>query len=303
MKYEKLCHAILQEIPVSNIDDVFHCVTRLRFILKDQSALNCEALEKIDGIIQVKEVGDQLQLMIGPHVRDLYDEFCDIANLDKNAEVREEVAHPSSTDERSIGTKLFDHLSAIFTPIIPAFCACGMIKCVTLLLTVSGLLAESDGVITILNVVGDVPFYFLPFFVGYTTSKRVKLNEMFGLIIAGTLLYPTILTQSAGETIHFLFFDIPCYVYTSTVLPVILSVIAFSYLYKLIDRFMPKSLSLILTGTISLMIATPLLLFVVVPLGNYIAVYVTGLVGFLFDFSGPIAGAILTGLMPFITMA
>ena len=306
MKYETLCNDILKQIDRDNIKDVFHCVTRLRLILKDRNAVDKEALSKIDGIIQVKETGDQLQLVIGPHVADVYDEFCDIAHLDKN-EMIDEKEENVSTDipkKRKVRvTNVFEHLSAIFMPLIPAFCACGMIKCITLLLTVSGFLSETDGIITTWNMIGDVPFYFLPFFVGYTTAKRFKLNEIYGLIIAGCLLSPTLLNQTAGAEIHFLFFDIPCYSYTSTVLPVLLSVICFSYLYRAVDRLIPKSLSLVLTGTIALCIFMPLILFIIAPLGNYASVYATRTVSFLFNTSGPLAGALLAGLKPFITMA
>jgi len=303
MKYEKMCRDILTIVKKDNIQDVFYCVTRLRLSLKDINAVDKEALAKIDGIIQVKEVGNQLQLVVGSNVQKIYEEFCQIAEIDQKDPVAESKAETVKASGGSIPSRILDTLSSIFLPIMPVFVAGGMLKSLVLILTVFNLVPSDNGVVIVLNAIGDVPFYFLPFMVGYTTAKRYKLNEVFGLMIAGCLMYPTLLNQTAGASIPFLFFNIPAYSYASSVLPTLLCVIAFSYLFKFVDRFIPSNLKIVFSAMISFAIFMPILLTVVAPLGNYLGVLLSNVTLTLFSTVGPLAGALFAGLMPFIIMA
>jgi len=303
MKYEKLCNDILQVIDEDNIQDVFCCVTRLRFVLKNNN-VDKKALEEIDGIIQVKETASQLQLVIGSHVQEVYRDFCEITGFEANTQLADDnVKQGTNNKKSSIVEKVLDTLSSIFLPIMPALVAGGMLKSVVLILTTLKIIDGSNGIGIVLNSIGDVPFYFLPFMVGLTTAKRFKLNEMFGLMVAGTLLYPTFMNQTAGAAITFGFFDIPAYNYASTVLPTILSVIAFSYLFKLVDGFVTSNLKLVFSGLITFAIFMPILLFIVAPLGNYLGVGLGSVTQALFNTTGPLAGALFAGLMSFIVMA
>lgn len=88
MQYEKLCKDILEAIGgKENISEVFHCVTRLRIIAKDKNKVDFEKLKNTKDILQVKEIGNQIQLVIGLQVPDVYDDFCEMTGLDKKAEV------------------------------------------------------------------------------------------------------------------------------------------------------------------------------------------------------------------------
>ena len=176
MKYEKMCRDILTIVKKDNIQDVFYCVTRLRLSLKDINAVDKEALAKIDGIIQVKEVGNQLQLVVGSHVQKVYEEFCQIAEINQNDPVAESKAETVKASGGSIPSRILDTLSSIFLPILPLFVAGGMLKSLVLILTVFNIVPNDNGVVIVLNAIGDVPFYFLPFMVGYTTAKRFKLS-------------------------------------------------------------------------------------------------------------------------------
>ena len=302
MKYEQLCNDILKVITKDNIQDVFHCVTRLRFIVKDKSKINVNELEEIKGVMQVKEVGNQIQLVIGSHVQEVYENFCAISGFKVNAEVAAD-ADDLPKEKVSIGAKILDTLSSIFLPVMPVLVAGGMLKSLVMILTTFNIIAGDNGIIVVLSAIGDAPFYFLPFMVGLTTAKHFKLNEAYGLMIAGILLYPTFLNQTAGTTITFGFFSIPAYSYASSVLPAILSVIAFSYIYKFVDKFIPSNLKIVLSGLISFAIFMPILLAVVAPLGNYLGILLGSSTQFLFNTTGPIAGALFAGLMSFIVMA
>lgn len=303
MKYENLCREVLNIIKKDNIQDVFYCVTRLRIVVANKEEVDKEALTKIDGVLQVKEVGNQFQLVIGSHVKEVYNEFCEIGGFSMEDEAETENQSTSaSSSGGSLGARFLGTLSGIFLPLLPVLIAGGMLKSFVIILTTFNLIEDTNGVVTILNVIGDAPFYFLPFMVGYTTAKRFKINEMYGLMIAGVLLYPTIMNQLAGESIEFLFFNIPANNYASSVMPVILSVIIFSYAFKLIDRIIPRSVRIVFSGFLTFLIVMPVLLFVVAPLGFYLGESFSNIVVWLFDTAGPLAGALTAGLMSFIVM-
>lgn len=304
LKYQDLVNQILQIVPKENIQDVFCCMTRLRLIVKDKGLVDKAALEKIDGIIQVRETGNQFQLVIGTHVQDVYSDFCDMTGFSRKESIGDDDEIPAAPEEKgSLPNRILDTLSSIFLPIMPAFVAGGMIKSLVAIITTFEWLQADDGVITVLTAIGDAPFYFLPFLVGATTAKRFKLNEMFGIMIAGCLMYPTFLSQTAGESIRFIFFDIPAYSYASSVLPTVLSVIAFSHLFRLVDRFIPANVKIVFSGMIAFAIFMPILLAVVAPLGDYCGQLLSTVTTSLFNTLGPLAGGLFAGLMPFIIMA
>lgn len=306
MKYEVLCNEILKIIPKDNIKTVFHCVTRLRFIVKDKGAVDQEALKKIEGVLQIRDSGEQIQVVIGPHVGDVYEEFCEIAGLEKKAEVQEEKEEAGSADQKEKKNislaGLLDVLSSIFTPVLPAFIAGGMTKCLSMLLTAFGILEAENGVIIMLDTIGDAPFYFLPFILAYTASKHFKLNEVLGLMAAGCLMYPTILEQTAGESIHFLFFDIPSINYATSVLPIVLAVILLSYVHRWLDKIIPKNIGVAFTGMITFVLCMPVILWVIAPLGYNCGILLGEVMLYLFETAGPLAGALFTGFMPFLVI-
>ena len=302
MKYETLCNDILNVVAKENIQDVFCCVTRLRLIVKDKSAIDRSALENINGVIQVKEVGNQLQLVIGPHVQDVYREFCAVTGFKEKDAIGDDDETPAEAAKQTPLEAVMATLSSIFAPIIPAFCTGGMIKCIVLLLTTFGVLSDTSGEATLLNLIGDAPFYFLPFLVGFTTAKQFKINQIFGIMIAGCLMYPALINQTAGESIHFLFFDVPAYSYATSVLPVILCTILFSYLFRAIDRVIPANVRLVFSGTIAFAVFVPFLLGFIAPLGNWCGNALSGVIMALFNTAGPLAGALFTGVLPLLIM-
>ena len=300
MKYQKLCDDILAVVSKDNIQDVFCCITRLRLIVKDKSAVDVGKLEGIKGIIQVKETGNQLQLVIGTHVRDVYEDFCSITGFTEKASIGDD---ETPKNQGSIASRVLDVISSIILPILPAFITGGMIKSLVLILTTFNMAPSTSGAVAVLNAIGDAPFYFLPFLVGMTTAKRFRLNQAFGVMIAGCLMAPTFINQTMGEDIRFLFFSIPSFSYASSMLPTALSVIAFSYLFRLVDKHIPTNFRIIFSGFISFTLFMPILLAVVAPLGNYCGEAMSSGIVALFDAAGPLAGALVSGLMPLMVMA
>ncbi|WP_172696998.1 MULTISPECIES: PTS transporter subunit EIIC [Clostridia] len=301
MKYEKMCKEILTIIGQENIVDVFHCVTRLRFIAKDKEKVDLKKLGEVEGVLQVKIVGNQIQCIIGPHVGEVYEDLCKVGEFEQKPEIDEEVGEEKTEKKKITFNTFLEGLSSIFMPLISVFCAGGMIKCLSIILSSCGILADGSGTLTLLDAIGDAPFYFLPFMVAYTTAKRFKLNELLGLMVAGVLMYPTIM-ENAGSGINFIGIHITCYSYASTVIPTVLCVILMAYIYRFVDKLIPKNLSLVFTGMISFTVFMPLLLWIIAPLGNHVANVLSVFFETLFHVAGPLGGAVFTGVMPFLVM-
>lgn len=284
-----------------NISQLTHCATRLRFVLKDDSKADVKELDRIEGVLKAQNKGGQLQVVIGAKVDSVYEELCKIANI------KSEDSGEKSKKGNPVN-RVLETIAGIFTPILPALVGCGMIKCLATILTAAGLVSGKSGVISIINMVGDVVFYFLPFFLAVSAARKFKTNEFLAIALAGTLLYPTILdaanniAKTKVTTINFLGLPILLVKYTSSVIPIILTVWALSYLYKAVDKVIPEFLRVILTPMITLLVMVPLELILLAPFGSYVGNQLTWVINMLFSIGGVLAGALLGFFRPILVM-
>lgn len=298
-EYGKLCNEILSAVGGSqNIKNVFHCITRLRIVPVNRDLVNMEQLNKISGIIKVVESSGQIQCVIGTTVSEVYLQFAEIAGVNSGGGVKSE-SEDVVEKKQNLIVRGLNTLASCVTPGLYAIVAGGMIKGIVSLITALNLVPASSDVITVLNAIGDVPFYFMPFTVGYAAAKRFKVKEIFGIMTAGILLYPTFMSPAEGITSYaFGFLSIPAFNYKSSIFPVILSVWIFSMIFHFIDKHMPKNLRIVFSGALSFLIAAPLFLAFAAPLGNYVAKIMTGTFAWLFTNAGIFAGALFCGIIP-----
>lgn len=242
MKYEKLIQGILENVGgADNIQDAVHCATRLRLRLKDDSMVNEEALKEMDGVLQVIKLSGQFQIVIGTHVNMVYKEFMEYIGREAKAEVEAEnlkdaASMKAEMKEKRVKSSLIDLISGIFSPVLGIMMATGFLKGILILLSAVGLLESTSGTYQILYMAADCFFYFLPVFLGYTAMKKFGGSPFVGMALGLILLYPTIGTLMAGESIGTIFsgtiFQADIYVeflgipvmlrnYSSTVFPVI----------------------------------------------------------------------------------
>ncbi len=299
-EYTALCESILRNIGgKENIKDVFHCVTRLRIVPVNRDLVNMEELQKTKGILKVIEGSGQIQCVIGTDVQNVYEEFLKTADIKNGGGEVKADPEPISEKKQNIIMQGLTTLAACVTPGLYAIVAGGMIKGVISLITAIGLVSSSSDVIKVLNAVGDAPFYFMPFIIGYAAAKRFKVKEVFGIMTAGILMYSTFMSPAEGITGYkYLFFNIPAYNYKSSIFPVILSVWLFSVIFHFVDKHMPKNVRIVFSGALSFLIAAPLFLAFLAPLGNFIAGTMVGAFGWLFTHVGPLAGALFCGIIP-----
>lgn len=307
-KYEngKLCSDILEAFGgPANVKNAYHCITRLRLVPANRDLVDLEKLRQISGILKVVESSGQIQCVIGTTVPEVYNDFIAISGVSAGGTVEAEAAEEAAVEEKkpNLFIRALNTLASCVTPYLYAIVAGGMLKGIISLITAIGLVSGDSGMITVLSAVGDAPFYFMPFLVGFAAAKRFKVKEVFGIMTAGVLMYPTFLSPAEGVTAYrFLFFDIPAYNYKSALFPVILSVWLFSVVFHFIDKRMPKNLRIVFSGALSFLISAPLFLAFLAPLGNMFAKVLTGAFAWLFTNAGPFAGALFCGIIPLTIM-
>lgn len=300
MKNKELAGKIVKLIGgTENISQSWHCITRLRFNLNDERQVKVDELKTLDGVLGAQFQSGQFQVIIGAKVAEVYEEIDHLAGHSSN-----DSAPVKNTSKMNPIEVVFDVISGIFTPILPAIVGSGLIKGIMALFVSLGWLAETSSTYQVLQIFSNAVFYFLPFLIAYSAAKKFKTRESLALALAGILLYPTMLEGAAkgADPLSFLGLSIPLNNYTSSVLPIILGVLLLSFVDKWITKVIPKSLSIVFTPVLSLMITAPLTLAFIAPIGNVSGQYLEIFFTSLFNFAGPIAGLLMGGLMPLIVL-
>lgn len=305
-KYENLAKEILENVGgKENINSLTHCVTRLRFRLKDESKANDEVLKNNPGVVTVMKSAGQYQVVIGNHVPLVYADVCELAGISNGTQQEEEEA------PQGLFNKLIDIISGCFQPILGPLCAAGIIKGLNALLVfILGSSFNNSGTYMILNAIGDSIFNFLPIILGYTAAKKFNVNVVVGMIIGATLCYPTIQTDTlsaAGKAIGTLpfigsyytkFIGIPFVSgnYTSTVVPVICIVALAAQIQKIAKKFVPEMLQNFFVPFFVLIISLPIGLLVIGPVVSLLTTVLSNMFAGLYAFS-PIVTAFVIGAL------
>ena len=290
VKYEELVNFIIKNIGgKENVISLTHCVTRLRFQLKDESKANDEVLKANDGIITVMHTAGQYQIVIGNHVGDVYETI--LPKLGLSGEVVE------TKNKTSIKDKFVDLVSSIFMPAIGMLCACGMIKGLNTILSFAGIYSSTSGLYTLIDAIGDSIFYFFPVIIGYTSAKKFKLTPFVGMVIGLALCYPTI--NGADLSIVGIQMNVS---YTSTVLPVILTVAVAAPMERLLNKYIPDVVKSFLTPMIVILLSTILGYMIIGPVANTVAGWLSDGVLSLYSISPVLAGIVFGGLWQVIVV-
>ncbi|MDL0435895.1 MULTISPECIES: beta-glucoside-specific PTS transporter subunit IIABC [unclassified Niallia] len=313
MKYEQLAKDIIANVGgKENVSNVVHCITRLRFKLKDEGKANTEVLKNMDDVVTVMKSGGQYQVVIGNHVPDVYKAVVTVGGFQGQEQVDEEEGPKGSLFSRFI-----DMISSIFTPVLGVLAASGMIKGFNALFVALGWLTNTSGTYQILNAAGDALFYFLPIFLGYTAIKKFGGTPFIGMAIGAALVYPTLSTLTTGDPLYTVFagtmFESPIYVtflgipvilmsYSSSVIPIILSTFFAAKVEKWLRSFIPDVIKTFVVPLLTLLIVIPITFMVIGP----IATWASSLIGagslFIYNLSPLIAGILLGGLWQVIVI-
>lgn len=306
MDYESVAKKILQRVGgAENVTGLVHCMTRLRFNLKDESIVDDEAVKKTKGVMGVMKKGGQYQIIIGNDVGYVYEELNKLGKFSNQVPKKKE----NSTEKKNILTMLMDTISGIMTPVIPAIIGAAMIKVLLTLLPMIGVLNTSGDTYQLLTVIGDGAFFFMPVLIAVSASKKFGTNVYYAASIALIMLHPNFISMmttahDANETIRFLgLVPVTYATYSYSVIPIILAVWSLKYVEKFVDKITPVITKNFLKPMLVVLIEAPIALIILGPLGAICGNVLSDVVYFIHDKLGFIAVGLVAGIYPFVVMA
>ena len=319
MKYEKDAPQIVAGVGgIDNIRSVYHCVTRVRFDLIDNSKADSTALKAITPVMGTNVQGDQFQVIIGNDVARVFEAMTTAypalktmapgANGEGGASAA--AAATASTDANGKPVKrpnpfsrLLDFIAGVFAPILPAIAGAGLLKGFLALFVSLGWASNTTDTYAILSAISDGVFYFLPMLVAVSAARKFGANMFVAMGVAGALLYPALVTlMGTGDAIDFLGAPVTAVSYGSTVIPILLAIWLMSYVEKGMNRITPGAIKTLIVPLVTLVVVIPVTLIVLGPLGSFVGDGLSGGINWLLDNGGVFAGIVLGGLLPLIVM-
>ncbi len=305
-KYHELAKKIVKNVGgKENVLGLVHCITRLRFTLKDEKKAKDDVLKAMEGVVTVMKSGGQYQVVIGNHVPEVFEDVMELLDL------KEETKADTKQQSGKLLDRAIDVVSGIFQPILGIMAACGMLKGLNTLLVAIGLYSAECGGYMIINAAGDALFTFLPLFLGYTAAKKFGLKPMLGLAIGAAMCYPGIQagSLSAGaeplytlldgtafaSPVYMNFFGIPVISmdYTGTVIPVILAVWFASKCEKFFNKLIPDLVKFFFVPMFTLLVTLPISLIFLGPIATFGSMLISEFTLKIRGFSPLLAGGIV----------
>ena len=276
-----------------NIVNVTNCMTRLRFVLKDDSIPDKDKVAGIKGVKGVMNQGGQYQVIIGTHVSEVVKDVRREAQISGEGSINKEDMKLIKKD--SLWNRFFKTISGCIMPMLGPMIAGGIIKGILVILVTAGILTKTDGTYLVLYAAGDAILYFMPVIVGFTCGKVFDCNPYVTAVIGAAFLYPDLVSAVSAEGgITFLKIPVAAASYTNTFLPIVLASFVASKLEKLAKKFIPSMLQLMLVPTFVLAVTVPLSWIVIGPVMNTVSSWLSKGVFGIFGMS-PLLGGTLLG--------
>lgn len=301
-KYEELAANIIDLVGgKQNIEIFTHCVTRLRFNVKDQNAVKTDEIEKIPGVLGVKWQGGQLQIIIGQAVGDAYQLICEKHGLEMNDTVADQ--EKTEKKKQNIFVAVLDVIAGSITPILPILIGGGMIKILLLCATLTGFLTTDSPTYVTFSFVGNAAFYFLPVFVGATAAKKFGANTAIGMMLGAMLIAPEFVSMveaGSGGSV----FGIPIYAgsYSGSIFSILITIMVAAPVERFIAKHSPKILRSLLEPLLTLIIMTPVMFCLLAPIGAFLGNYLAAAVMWLYNTTGFLGVGIFTGILPLMVL-
>lgn len=301
-KYAELADAIVAAVGgKDNISYFVHCVTRLRFSLKDKGLLKEEELNSLKGVLGSQWSGDQFQVIIGQAVGDVYASICARTGLAAESAIDEDLG--DAPKKKFSITTVLDAISGSVAPLVNVLIGCGFIKIIVMLCEQFGLLTPGDPTHTVLSFAGDAGFYFLPILIGANAAKKFGADPCLGMLMGAMLLHPNFSDAVAGGQALSIF-GLPVYpaMYSSSVIPAILACAVMAPIERYFARISPDSIRSITEPLLTLLVMIPLNLCLLAPLGSILGNYLSTFIMWLYDVSGGIGVAFFTCFCPWLVL-
>jgi PTS system beta-glucosides-specific IIC component len=301
--YDELAKSIISNIGgVDNVISLTHCVTRLRFKLKDEGLADTESIKKINGVVSVIQAGGQYQVVIGSDVDDAYQAVGRIPriSLGGDAEIKKT---EESKEKKSILSAAIDLISGIFMPTMSAMMAAGLLKAICAMASTFGLISTDSTTYTILFAIGDAFFYFMPVFLGASAAKKFGVNQFLGMLVAAVFVYPNITAlHTAGKAVTFFHIPVSLISYPQTVLPIIFACFFMSCVHKVLTKIIPKMVANIFVPTLDVLITVPVSLIIIGPVTDVIGGGIATGISTLMALCPPVTGFVVGAAWSIIIM-
>lgn len=304
--YDVLAKQVLELVGGrENVASAMHCYTRLRINCKDTSIVDLDAIKQLD-VLGAQFTGEQLQVIIGNEVKEVYEAFIEQSGLQKEAMIDEKLDDVPAKKKWTIKgmlTGIVDAIVACVIPLIPILIGSGVLQAIVLIIQQFGWLPADSPTLVTINFVANAAFYFLPVFVGFFATKKFGANVALGAMLGAALIHPTFVSMvTAGDAGSV--FGLPIYSasYSSTIVPIILAVWVMSYVEKLISRYSPKAIRTILEPSLTLIIMIPLTFCLLAPLGAMLSDGFASLLTWFYGIFGPLAVAAFAAIVPWVVM-
>ncbi len=296
-KYDGLARIIIQNVGgKDNIISLTHCVTRLRFKLKDESKANTEMLKETDGVVTVIQGGGQYMVVIGNHVPDVYAAVVERGHLASGSGAQTEDVPDGPKEKQKPLDFFISILTGVFNPVLGVLCACGILKGLLALFVTVGVLSGSSATYTFLSALADSLFYFFPIILGCTAAKKFGISELEGLIIGATMMYPTLSAGSGMDVSNI--FGIPVIMpaggsYGGSVIPVICAVAFAGFFEKKYKRFIPDTVKMFVVPLITCLVTMCMTFWVIGPLASGASDLLGAALMAIYNFSPTIMGFVV----------
>ena len=295
-KYEGLAHDIIEKLGgKKNITEGYHCQTRLRFKVLDESKIDIKGLESLDGVTKYIFNAGVHQIVIGTHVKDVFEEIEKIIDLDPTKEVQ--------VEKKGSLTAIIEFVAATFQPVIPALSGAGMVKAVLALLIVFQVISPESQTYYLLNMFADGVFFFLPIILAFTEAQKLRCNPILAASVAAMMMHPNWgALVTAGDPVKF-FEIIPFTLatYTGSV-PILLVIFVQSYVEKFLNRVIPKSVELVFVPMLTFLVMGTLAFSVLGPIGSIIGGYLATFFTFLSINASWVPAVLIGGFLPIMVM-
>lgn len=314
MDYHKLAADIITNVGgQENVNSVGHCMTRLRFILKDVKKTDKDAIQNLDGVVGVVYAGGQYQVILGQNLLPVYEAIMNDFDVKAGQVINENVDEPKKEpwSWKNAGSKIIGFVSGAVMPMVPGLVAGGMLK-VALLLVVTFIdanFAKSSSYL-LLSVIADSPFYFMPIFVAYGAATKLGATPIYSMVAAAALLHNnfySLVTQLAAHpnsvSASLFGINVPILSYSTSLLPALLISLVAYYTEKFLNKIVPGIFKAIFVGMGTIFVAGSLGFVILGPLGNYLGQVIASMFMFLNSTIGPFAVGLLAAALPWMVMA
>lgn len=290
-KYEQLAKDIIKNVGgKENVLSLTHCVTRLRFQLKDEGKANTDVLKNMDGVVTVMQTAGQYQVVIGNHVPDVFKDVCEVAGISGGEGSGEKV-------KRKFSEAALDIISGIFMPSIGILCASGILKGVNIILDMAGLIPAASGLGQILAGAADAMFWFFPIILGFNAFKKLGGNPYLGMTLGAALCYPAL----QGVDLNVLGFNVNA-TYTSTMLPILVMSFIAVPMEKWLNKVVPDVVKTFVVPAVVLFVCVPVGFCLIGPAANEVGAIINNVIQGAYGFSPIVAGILLGFLWQLLVM-